>query len=135
MYQLRNLKESEAIALTAPFPYALVTSLDKNSLPNAMEVAWASRTSSEPFLLLISIDYRRYSHEGIQMHKEFVLNTPMRSKQMLPGSVARNRADMAIIKLAGLKLVDYIFSFVARFSLTTLSSLDMLVVIQRVAYL
>jgi flavin reductase (DIM6/NTAB) family NADH-FMN oxidoreductase RutF len=62
---MQDLNESEAIALSAPFPYALVTSLDKNGRTNAMGVAWATRTSFEPFLILISIDHRRYSHEGI----------------------------------------------------------------------
>ena len=73
---MQVLSESEALALSEPFPYTLVTSLDKNGQPNAMGVAWATRTSIEPFLIMISIDHRRDSHEGIQMHKEFVLNYP-----------------------------------------------------------
>jgi len=104
---MQNLKESEAIALTAPFPYALVTSLDKNGRPNAMGVAWATRTSFEPFLLLISIDHRRYSHEGIQMHKEFVLNYPNEEQAnaaWICGTKSGRDGDK--IKVAGLKLVD-----------------------------
>jgi flavin reductase (DIM6/NTAB) family NADH-FMN oxidoreductase RutF len=93
---MQNLKESEAMALSAPFPYALVTSIDKNGRPNAMGIAWATRTSFEPFLILISIDQRRYSHEGIHIHKEFVLNYPRRTRQMLPGFVVRNQVAMAI---------------------------------------
>ena len=104
---MQNLNESEAIALSAPFSYALVTSLDKNGRPNAMGVAWATRTSFEPFLILISIDHRRYSHEGIQMHKEFVLNYPNR-KQADAAWVCGTKSgrDGDKIKLAGLKLVD-----------------------------
>jgi flavin reductase (DIM6/NTAB) family NADH-FMN oxidoreductase RutF len=104
---MQDLNESEAIALTAPFPYALVTSLDKNGRPNAMGVAWATRTSFEPFLLLISIDHRRYSHEGIQMHKEFVLNYPSEDQTdaaWICGTKSGRHGDK--IKLAGLKLVD-----------------------------
>jgi len=104
---MQNLNESEAIALSAPFPYALVTSLDKNGRPNAMGVAWATRTSFEPFLILISIDHRRYSHEGIQMHKEFVLNYPNREQAdaaWVCGTKSGRDGDK--IELAGLKLVD-----------------------------
>ena len=36
---MQNLKESEAISLSAPFPYVLVTSLDEKERPNAMGVA------------------------------------------------------------------------------------------------
>ena len=104
---MQNLNESEAIALSAPFPYALVTSLDKNGRPNAMGVAWATRTSFEPFLILISIDHRRYSHEGIQMHKEFVLNYPNEEQAdaaWICGTKSGRDGDK--LKLAGLKLVD-----------------------------
>jgi flavin reductase (DIM6/NTAB) family NADH-FMN oxidoreductase RutF len=104
---MQNLKESEAIALSAPFPYALVTSLDRNGRPNAMGVAWATRTSIEPFLVLISIDHRRYSHEGIQMHEEFVLNYPSEDQAdaaWICGT--RSGRDGDKIKLAGIKLMD-----------------------------
>jgi flavin reductase (DIM6/NTAB) family NADH-FMN oxidoreductase RutF len=104
---MQDLNESEAIALSAPFPYALVTSLDKNGRTNAMGVAWATRTSFEPFLILISIDHRRYSHEGIQMHKEFVLNYPNEEQAdaaWVCGTKSGRDGDK--LKLAGLKLVD-----------------------------
>ena len=104
---MQDLNQSEAIALSAPFPYALVTSLDKNGRPNAMGVAWATRTSFEPFLILISIDHRRYSHEGIQMHKEFVLNYPNEEQAdaaWICGTKSGRDGDK--LKLAGLKLVD-----------------------------
>jgi flavin reductase (DIM6/NTAB) family NADH-FMN oxidoreductase RutF len=104
---MQSLNESEAIALSAPFPYALVTSLDKNGRPNAMGVAWATRTSFKPFLILISIDQRRYSHEGIQMHKEFVLNYPSEEQAdaaWICGTKSGHDGDK--IKLAGLKLVE-----------------------------
>ena len=104
---MENLNESEAIALSAPLPYALVTSLDKNGRPNAMGVAWATRTSFEPFLILISLDHRRYSHEGIQMYREFVLNYPNEEQAdaaWVCGTKSGRDGDK--LKLAGLKLVD-----------------------------
>jgi flavin reductase (DIM6/NTAB) family NADH-FMN oxidoreductase RutF len=104
---MQKLKESEAIALSAPLPYALVTSIDKNGRPNAMGIAWATRTSFNPFLILISIDHRRFSHEGIQLHKEFVLNYPSEEQAnaaWICGTKSGRDGDK--IKLAGLKLVD-----------------------------
>ncbi len=104
---MQILNETVALALSGPFPYTLVTSLDKNGRPNAMGVAWATRTSIEPFLVLISIDHRRYSHEGIQMHKEFVLNYPSEDQAdsaWICGT--RSGRDGDKIKLAGIKLMD-----------------------------
>ena len=104
---MQNLKESEAIALSAPLPYALVTSIDKNGRPNAMGISWVTRTSFNPLLILISIDHRRYSHEGIQLHKEFVLNYPSEEQAeaaWICGTKSGRDGDK--IKLAGLKLVD-----------------------------
>jgi flavin reductase (DIM6/NTAB) family NADH-FMN oxidoreductase RutF len=104
---MQAISESEALALSGPFPYTLVTSLDKNDRPNAMGVAWATRTSLEPFMIMISIDHRRYSHEGIQMHKEFVLNYP-NEEQANAAWICGTRSgrDGDKIKIAGLKLVE-----------------------------
>ena len=107
VFKMQNLKESEAISLSAPFPYALVTSLDEKERPNAMGVAWVTRTSFEPFLILISIDRRRYSHEGIRMHKEFVVNYPCLDQAdaaLICGTKSGRDGDK--IKLAGLTLAD-----------------------------
>jgi len=104
---MQNLKESEAIALSAPLPYALVTSIDKNGRPNAMGISWVTRTSFNPLLILISIDHRRYSHEGIQLHKEFVLNYPSEEQAEAAWICGtKSGRDCDKIKLAGLKLID-----------------------------
>lgn len=103
---MQALNQSEAIALSGPHAYTLVTSLDKNGRPNALGVAWATRTFFEPFLITISIDHRRYSHEGIQMHKEFVLNYPNEDQAeaaWICGTKSGRDGDK--IKPAGLKLV------------------------------
>lgn len=73
---MKNLTENEAIALCSPYPYVLVTSLDKKEKPNAMGASWVSRVSFNPFLMMVSIDRSRYSHEGINAHREFVVHYP-----------------------------------------------------------
>ena len=104
---MRILNETEALALTGPNAYTLVTSLDKNNKPNAMGVAWATRTSFDPILIMVSIDHRRYSHEGIQMHKEFVLNYPSEDQAEAAWICGtKSGRDIDKIKLAGLKLVN-----------------------------
>ena len=52
---MKTLTEGEAVALSAPLPYALITSLDKNGRPNAMGASWVTRSSFDPFLITISI--------------------------------------------------------------------------------
>ncbi|MBU2541214.1 MAG: flavin reductase family protein [Candidatus Omnitrophica bacterium] len=73
---MKILTEKEAITLTRPLIYTLVTSLNKKGRPNALGVSWVMRTSIKPLLMAISIDRRRYSHRNIQLHKEFVINYP-----------------------------------------------------------
>ncbi|MGZ4920475.1 MAG: flavin reductase family protein, partial [Halobacteriota archaeon] len=73
---MQTLTPNESGVLAAPMIYSLVTSLDMNGKPNALGVSWVTRTSLDPFLLLISIDHSRYSHAGIDFHKEFVVNYP-----------------------------------------------------------
>ena len=95
------------MALSAPHPYTLVTSLDKNNKPNALGVSWVMRTSISPFLMAISIDHSRYSHAGIKQHKEFVINYPgeeQAAAAMLCG--VKSGRDMDKIKESGLELID-----------------------------
>jgi flavin reductase (DIM6/NTAB) family NADH-FMN oxidoreductase RutF len=104
---MKSLNESEAVALSAPMPYALVTSLDKNGRPNAMGAAWVTRTSFEPFLMMVSVDHRRYSHECILSQKEFVINYPgeeIADAAWTCGVISGR--DLDKIKKAGLELVD-----------------------------
>jgi flavin reductase (DIM6/NTAB) family NADH-FMN oxidoreductase RutF len=104
---MKTVTEGEAMALAAPHPYTLVTSLDKNGKPNALGVSWLMRTSIKPFLMLVSIDHRRYSHEGINLHKEYVINFPSEEQAaaaMLCG--VKSGRDMDKIKETGLELID-----------------------------
>ena len=73
---MKTVTEREAYHLTKPMIYTLVSTLDKNDKPNAMGVSWTTKVSSNPPLWVIAVDPRRYSHEGIEIHKEFVINFP-----------------------------------------------------------
>ena len=78
---LQKISENDAVARSAPMVYTVVTSLDECGKPNALGVSWVMRTSFEPLLMLISIDHRRYSHEGIKKNGEFVINYPSALQQ------------------------------------------------------
>jgi flavin reductase (DIM6/NTAB) family NADH-FMN oxidoreductase RutF len=73
---METLSQDDAFARSAPMVYTVVTSVDEQGKPNALGVSWVTRTSFEPFLMLISIDHSRYSHEGIRKNREFVINYP-----------------------------------------------------------
>jgi flavin reductase (DIM6/NTAB) family NADH-FMN oxidoreductase RutF len=104
---MQTLTPQEAGMLAAPMIYSLVTSLDTNGKPNALGVSWVTRTSFDPFLLLISIDHSRYSHAGIDFHKEFVVNYPS-AEQAKAALFCGTRSGREIdkIKAAGLSLID-----------------------------
>jgi len=103
---MKPLADKEALALVGPNVYTLVTSMDKSGKPNALAVGWVTRTSIKPFLMLISIDRRRYSHEGISHHKEFVVNYPT-FEQAKGAEVCGSRSgrDCDKLKEAGLEVV------------------------------
>jgi flavin reductase (DIM6/NTAB) family NADH-FMN oxidoreductase RutF len=106
---MQTLTPNEGGVLAAPMIYSLVTSLDINGKPNALGVSWVTRTSFDPFLLLISIDHSRYSHAGIDFHKEFVVNYPNAEQTeaaWLCGTKSGRDSDK--IKEAGISLIDSI---------------------------
>ncbi len=73
---MKKLSENEAFARSAPMVYTVVTCQDESGKPNALGVSWVTRTSFEPFLILVSIDHSRFSHAGIRKNGEFVVNYP-----------------------------------------------------------
>jgi flavin reductase (DIM6/NTAB) family NADH-FMN oxidoreductase RutF len=73
---MKILSENEAFTRTAPRPYVLITNIDINDRHNVMGATWVSRVSQKSFLLMVAIDYRRFSHEGIHANREFVVNYP-----------------------------------------------------------
>lgn len=103
---MKKLSLDEAFSLMSPMPYVTVTSLDKNDKPNVIGVAWVTRTSWNPFLVLISIDHSRYSHEGISLHKEFVINYPSKDqKDMAWLAGTKSGRDTDKIKTGNIELV------------------------------
>ncbi|HYA32376.1 MAG TPA: flavin reductase family protein [Candidatus Bathyarchaeia archaeon] len=104
---MQTVTPKEAAVLSAPMIYSLVTSLDVNGKPNVLGVSWVTRTSFDPFLLMISIDHSRYSHAGIDFHKEFVVHYPSAEQAGAAWFCGtRSGRDTDKIKETGLSLVD-----------------------------
>lgn len=104
---MKTLTEEQAFALATPCPYTLITSLDKNGKPNAMGASWITRVSFDPCLIMISIAPGRYSHEGIEHHKEFVVNYPSTEQEggaWVCGTKSGRDGDK--FRDAGLSLID-----------------------------
>jgi len=96
----------KAFGLITPIPYVVITILDAKGKPNAMGVSWVTRTSFDPPLMLVSIDNSRYSREGLEGHKEYVINylTPEQTRgAWICGSESGRNEDK--LKLAGLALI------------------------------
>jgi flavin reductase (DIM6/NTAB) family NADH-FMN oxidoreductase RutF len=104
---MQTLTRNEAVALTTPMVYSLVTSLGTDGRPNVLGVSWVTRTSFDPFLMMISIDHSRYSHAGIDLHKEFVVHYPS-AEQAHAAWICGTRSgrDTNKIKESGLALID-----------------------------
>lgn len=62
--------------LLNPLPVVLVSSTDKNGRSNVMTAAWTGTICSDPVMVSVSIQKRRYSHSIISDTKEFVINIP-----------------------------------------------------------
>ena len=92
---MKTISQNDAFARSAPMVYAVVTTLDEEGKPNALGVSWVTRTSFEPFLMLISIDHSRYSHARIRKNREFVINYPGPHQKKGHGSAGRPQAGTA----------------------------------------
>jgi flavin reductase (DIM6/NTAB) family NADH-FMN oxidoreductase RutF len=73
---MRELSKNEAITLSSPLPFALITANDENERPNAIGVSWVTITSWDPWLFIVSIAPERYTHTCIEHSGEFVINYP-----------------------------------------------------------
>ncbi len=67
---------SKALELSSPYPYTLLTSVDKQGKPNVMGVAWWTFTCLQPPMIAVAVGHPRYTHECIQSCREFVLCFP-----------------------------------------------------------
>ncbi len=73
---MKELSKNEAITLSSPLPFVLVTAIDENERPNAIGVSWVTITSWDPWLFVISVGPERYSHRCIENSGEYVINYP-----------------------------------------------------------
>jgi flavin reductase (DIM6/NTAB) family NADH-FMN oxidoreductase RutF len=73
---MEELDRHQAFELSSPFPYTLAVTLDERERPNIIGLSWWMFTSWSPLMVAISIGHKRYSHECLTHHKEFVLCFP-----------------------------------------------------------
>ena len=72
-FNKRELKSSNILAPVAP---ALVSVADKEGKPNLITIAWIGTVNSEPPMLSISVQPRRFSHQILLDTQEFTVNLP-----------------------------------------------------------
>ncbi|MCE5228091.1 flavin reductase family protein [bacterium] len=72
----RQVDIEEAMARSLPLPLAIAIVKDPAGKYNPISVAWAMNTSKEPPMLAISIGRMRYSFEGLEANKQFVVAFP-----------------------------------------------------------
>ena len=74
--KMKKLTKNDAITLSSPLPFALITAIDQREKANAIGLSWVTICSWEPWLFAISIAPGRYSHDCIEHSVEFVINYP-----------------------------------------------------------
>ena len=103
---MKEITWNEAIELGSPYPYTLITTVDRDGKPNIMGLSWWTITSWEPKLIAVSIGHPRHTHECIEHCKEFVLCFP--SEEQKEGAWicgTKSGKDMDKLKEAGFKPV------------------------------
>lgn len=103
----KEVKGREISALFNPRLSVLVTSCNKEGIPNVLTVAWHVPLSHRPPLLGISICNTHYSYQLISRTKEFVVNImaeTMKKEVKLCGKYTGRLDDKT--KLAGLDMAD-----------------------------
>jgi flavin reductase (DIM6/NTAB) family NADH-FMN oxidoreductase RutF len=73
---MQKLDNNQAFELASPYPYTLAVTLDKAGRPNIMGLSWWMFTSSKPLMIAISVGHKRYTHQCLENHGEFVLCFP-----------------------------------------------------------
>lgn len=61
-----------------PVPSVLITSVNKNNVPNVFTVGWIGIACTHPPMITVAIRKERLSHENISSNNEFVVNLPSR---------------------------------------------------------
>lgn len=78
---MKIIDRHEAFELASPYPYVLAVTLDKRERPNIIGLSWWTFTSWEPLMIAIAVGHRRYTHECLEHHKEFVLCFPSEGQE------------------------------------------------------
>lgn len=100
---LKEVQWHEAVTTASPYPYVLVTSIDKDGRPNAMGVAWWSFTSLAPPLIMVSIGKERYTLDCIRNTGDFTVSFP--SEEIAGGAwMCGKKSGRGIDKLKEAKL-------------------------------
>lgn len=73
---MKEISRNEALTLGSPYPYTLVTVLDRKGRPNAIGLAWWTFVSWNPCMIAIAVGNGKYSHTCLMERKEFVINFP-----------------------------------------------------------
>ena len=77
---MKEIDLDTAIVLGSPYPYTLVSTLDKQGKPNIMGVSWWSFTCFQPPMMAVVIGHARYTHECIENCREFVICLPSKEQ-------------------------------------------------------
>jgi flavin reductase (DIM6/NTAB) family NADH-FMN oxidoreductase RutF len=69
-------KSLSPATLLFPTPVVLVTCVDEAGKPNIITLAWVGVVNSDPPMVSVSIQPKRYSHACVTRTREFVINLP-----------------------------------------------------------
>ncbi|MFP4045990.1 MAG: flavin reductase family protein [Candidatus Aenigmatarchaeota archaeon] len=69
-----ELKPAEAKKLIQPHPLTIVTTTNKEGVPDAATFSWISPVSAEPPLVCIMVSEERQTYENLEENGEFVIN-------------------------------------------------------------
>ena len=67
-------KSLSPATLLFPTPVVLVTCVDEAGKPNIITLAWVGVVNSDPPMVSVSIQPKRYSHACVTRTREFVIN-------------------------------------------------------------
>ncbi len=80
----RQVGIEEAMARSLPLPLAIAIVKDPSGKFNPISVAWAMNASKEPPMIAISIGRTRYSFEGFEANRYFVVANPSSTRRGHP---------------------------------------------------
>jgi flavin reductase (DIM6/NTAB) family NADH-FMN oxidoreductase RutF len=78
---MKEIEKHDLIEWCSPYPYVLVTTIDKNQRTNIMGVCWWTFLSMDPFMMGISVRANRYTYECLEHCGEFVACFPSEGQE------------------------------------------------------